>query len=188
MRDRPVALTLSALSTMAALAALACAAATGCSAGSASPSPASPASAPAAGQGSLARLPDIAVTDLDRAPKSVEALRAGRVALVTFWATWCDSCEKEQPALNRLDAKVTGDQAVVIGVAVGEPPATVRGFVQQHGLRYAQLVDEGFLLTDALGQKRLPATVIVNRAGEVVYTGAALDADALAALRKALAE
>jgi peroxiredoxin len=141
--------------------------------------------APAA---SADKLPDVAVMNLDRSPGSVEGLRAGRVALVTFWATWCDACSKEFPALNRLQDRATGDRAVVIGVAVGEPSAKVRGFVQQHGLKYAQLVDEEFHLTDALGQRKLPATLIVSRSGEVVFAGGALDEQALAAFRKALDE
>lgn len=135
-----------------------------------------------------AKLPDVPLLDLARAPKSVEGVRAGRAALVTFWATWCDACQKEMPALNRLDERATGDHAVVIGVAVGEPSAKVRGYVEKHGLRYTQLVDEDFRLTDALGQKRLPATVVLSRRGEVVFVGGALDAEALAAFRSALKE
>ena len=141
-----------------------------------------------AGSPGHARLPDVPLLDLARAPKSVEAVRAGRAALVTFWATWCDACQKEMPALNRLDERATGDHAVVIGVAVGEPAAKVRAYVDKHGLRYTQLVDEDFRLTDALGQKRLPATVVLSRRGEVVFVGGALDAEALAALRAALKE
>jgi peroxiredoxin len=144
-----------------------------------------PAAAPAAGG---ARLPAVAVVDLDRAPRSVEAVRAGRVALVTFWATWCDACRKELGALNRLDERATGEHAVVIGVAVGEPAAAVRAFVERNGLRYAQLVDEELRFSDALGQRSLPATLVVGRSGEIVYSGGALDAAALAALRAALRE
>ena len=143
---------------------------------------------PLASSPGRARLPDVPLLDLARAPRSVEAVRAGRAALVTFWATWCDACQKEMPALNRLDERATGDHAVVIGVAVGEPAAKVRAYVDKHGLRYTQLVDEDFRLTDALGQKRLPATVVLSRRGEVVFVGGALDAEALAALRAALKE
>lgn len=134
------------------------------------------------------RLAAVTLVDLTRAPRSVDTLRAGRVALVSFWATWCDACEKELAALNRLHARTTGEHAVVIGVAVGESPATVRRFVEAHDLRYAQLVDEDLRLTDALGQRRLPATLVVSRAGEVVFTGGLLDTNALAAFRRALAE
>ncbi len=132
-------------------------------------------------------LPPVALLDLDRSPKSVDAVRAGRVALVTFWATWCDACEREMPALNRLEDRATGAHAVVIGVAVGEPSPRVRLFVQKHALRYTQLVDEDFQLTDALGQKRLPATLVLDRTGQIVFQGGALDPSALAAFRKALA-
>lgn len=132
-------------------------------------------------------LPPVALLDLDRTPKSVDAVRAGRVALVTFWATWCDACQREMPALNRLDERATGTEAVVIGVAVGEPSPRVRQFVQRHALRYTQLVDEDFQLTDALGQKRLPATLVLDRSGQIVFQGGALDPPALAALRRALA-
>lgn len=133
-----------------------------------------------------ARLPAVQIEDLQKKARSLESVRAGRVALVSLWATWCEACVKEMPALNRLDERATGDLAVVIGVAVGEPVATVRGFVEKHGLRYAQVVDEGFQLTDALGQKRLPTTLVVSREGEVVFVGGALDAEALSAFRAAL--
>lgn len=132
------------------------------------------------------KLPDVMLVDLERAPRSIDRLRDGRPALLTFWATWCEACQRELAALNRLDQRATGEHAVVIGVAVGEAPAKVRSFVEQHGLRYAQVVDEQFQLSDALGQRRLPATLVVNGAGEVVYSGGALDAEALAAFRKVI--
>lgn len=133
------------------------------------------------------RLAAVPLVDLARSPHTVDALRAGRVALLSFWATWCDACEKELAALNRLHARATGEHAVVIGVAVGEPPGAVRRFVEAHDLRYPQLVDEHLHLTDALGQRRLPATLVISRTGEVVFTGGLLDSAALAAFRKALA-
>src|SRR4051812_7604398 len=133
-----------------------------------------------------AALPDVPMVDLQRAPRSIAGVRDGRPALLTFWATWCEACQREFAALNRLDERATGERAVVIGVAVGEAPAKVQSFVTQHGLRYAQLVDEDFHLSDALGQRRLPATIVVNRAGQVVYSGGVLDAAALEALRGAM--
>ena len=150
------------------------------------PSPGNTASPVDSASPGVARVPGVQLADLAQAPRTVESVRNGRVALVNLWATWCDACEKEMPALNRLDERATGDQAVVIGVAVGEPAAKVQGYVEKHGLHYTQLVDEGFLLTDALGSKRLPTTLVVNRRGEVVYVGGALDKDTLAAFRAAL--
>lgn len=112
---------------------------------------------------------------------------AGRVSLVSFWATWCDACTKEIDALNRLATRTAERQdALVVGVAVGESPSNVGAFARRHAMRYVQLVDEDFSLADALGQRSVPATLVVDRKGLVVYRGDVLDGDGLSAFRRAL--
>jgi peroxiredoxin len=113
----------------------------------------------------------------------------GRVALVSLWATWCDACTKEIDSLNRLAAR-TADRhdAMVIGVAVGESTESVDAFRKHHEMSYAQLVDTDFSLADALGQRRVPATLVIDRAGRIVYRGDMLDGAGLAAFRDALGE
>jgi peroxiredoxin len=113
----------------------------------------------------------------------------GRVVLVSLWATWCEACSKEFDALNRLStgAASRGD-ALVVGVAVGESRETVDAFVHRHRVHYAQLVDEDFRLADALGQRDVPATLVVDRSGHIVFRGEALDRDALSAFRRTLGE
>jgi hypothetical protein len=46
-------------------------------------------------------------------------------------------------------------------------------------------VDPNFALADALGERRVPATLVVDRSGHIVYRGGALDGAGLAALRRA---
>lgn len=132
-------------------------------------------------------LPNVATVGVDRRPASLKEVTRGRAALVALWATWCTSCEKELTALDRLQAEVA-PQGLVIGVSVGEPYDKVVGYLQPRGLRYAQLIDEEFVLADALGTKRVPTTLVVGKDGRVRYSGGGLDRDALAAFRRALAE
>jgi peroxiredoxin len=134
-----------------------------------------------------ASLPSVELRTLDGKPVRLEEALRGKVALVSLWATWCEACNHELDALGRLDVAARKVGATVIAVAEGEEPARVAEFTRQHGLAWEQLVDQGFLLGDALGQKRVPATLVVNRAGEIVFVGGALDAAALAALQRALA-
>ena len=124
---------------------------------------------------------------LDRRAASLSELTRGRPALVALWATWCTACAHELGELDRLQAKLGGD-ALVVGVAVGEPYDKVAEFLRARRLAYAQLVDEEFKLSEALGERRVPATLVVDRHGAVRYSGGALDAKALAALRSAIAE
>lgn len=145
------------------------------------------ASAPAVAPAAPPRLPAVQVLSLDRRTASLPELTHGRPALVALWATWCTACAHELGELDRLQAKLGGD-ALVVGVAVGEPYQKVADFLQARRLGYAQLVDEEFKLCEALGERRVPATLVIDRSGAVRYSGGALDAKALAALRSAIAE
>ncbi len=122
----------------------------------------------------------------DGATTSIAALARGKVAVVSFWASWCDTCVAELGAIDRLDARLRERGGVVIAVDVGEPRAEAAEFARAHGLRCAQLFDADLKLADALGQSRVPATLVLDRHGRVIYTGASLDEGALAAVRSAL--
>lgn len=153
------------------------------------PAPSEAPAATSAAPANVRTLPAAPLVTLDGQPADLSTIIRGRAAVVSLWATWCDACLEEAGALNRLDAQATarGD-ALVVGVAVGEPRATVAAFAREHGLTYARLVDEDFRLADALGQPRLPATLVVDREGRIVYRGGALDAAGLAAFRSALGD
>jgi peroxiredoxin len=132
-------------------------------------------------------LPAVELQTLDGKPVRLDELSRGRPVLVSLWATWCEACTREFDALTRLDEATRGAGAAVIAIAVGEPHAQVASFVQRRALPYAQLVDERFQLADAIGQSRVPATLVLGRDGRVVYRGGAFDEAALAAFRAALA-
>lgn len=134
-----------------------------------------------------ATLPSVELATLDGRTARLDDLTHGRPALISLWATWCDACARELDALSRLHDATRATGAAVIAVAVGEPRAQVADFVRRRALPYSQLVDERFQLADAIGQSRVPATLVLDRDGRVVYRGGAFDEPALAALRAAIA-
>jgi peroxiredoxin len=151
--------------------------------------PATPAPTTATAAQTPVALPTQPLTTLAGDKTDLGRVTEGRVALVSLWATWCDACTKEIDSLNRLAAKTEGRKdALVVGVAVGESPATVGAFTKRHAMSYLQLVDEEFLLADALGQRHVPAMLVIDRGGKIVYRGDALDAAGLAAFRGALGQ
>jgi peroxiredoxin len=133
-------------------------------------------------------LAPIELRTLDGRPARLDEIAHGRPALLSLWATWCEACAKEFDALSRLHEATRRSGAAVIAVAVGEPHAQVAAFVQRRALPYAQLVDERFQLADALGQTRVPATLVLDRDGRVIYRGGVFDEAALAAFRRALGD
>jgi peroxiredoxin len=147
---------------------------------------ASCATAPARPSPSPAALPAVDLLTLEGQPTRLQHALEGKVALVAVWATWCEACAAEFEALSRLSERAGARGGVVVAVAVGEKRSAVAEFVARRGLRYPQLVDEDFRLADALGQSRVPATLVVGRDGKILFSGGTLDEAALTALRGAL--
>jgi peroxiredoxin len=134
-----------------------------------------------------ALVPSVPLVTLDGTATDLPSLLRGRVAIVSLWATWCDGCAAEIDALERLHTQAAARaDAVVVGVSVGEARGRVAAFARKRRLSYAQLVDEEFHLADALGEPRVPATLVVDRDGRIVFRGGALDPASLAAFRSAL--
>jgi thiol-disulfide isomerase/thioredoxin len=132
-------------------------------------------------------LPDVAVATLEGPVLPLQAATRGKVALINFWASWCEACKEEMPALRRLHAAYAPLGVAVVGVNLGEPAAQARGFARALGMSFAQYFDEKFALADALGVSRVPTTLVLDAGGHIVHAGHALDERSLAALRQALA-
>lgn len=62
------------------------------------------------------------------------------VSWVNFWATSCEPCRTEMPAMQRL-AELYADSLLVIGVNWGEDPAAIADFVDRYAVRYPILLD-----------------------------------------------
>ena len=132
---------------------------------------------------------DLPLSALDGTKTELGAIVRGRPALVSLWATWCEACVGEIRALNQLEERSRRLRgALVVGVAVGESPAAVCAFAERHRLEYPLFVDETYRVADALGERRVPSTIVFDRHGKIVFRGGALDGAGLAAFRHVLAE
>ena len=141
---------------------------------------------PAASRPAATDFRDIAVRDEGGRGTTLRSALRGKPALVSLWAPWCAPCVREQPELERLARAAGACGGAVVAVAVGEAPETVATFARARGLTFPQLADDHFVLADALGRRRIPALLVLDRAGRIVYSGESLDANATAALANAI--
>jgi thiol-disulfide isomerase/thioredoxin len=92
-------------------------------------------------QGSLvgSPAPKIEAADLDGRSWSL-ADGAGRVTWINFWATNCEPCRTEMPAMQVL-AEAYGQRLLILGVDWGESRESVASFTERYGVRYPILLD-----------------------------------------------
>lgn len=96
----------------------------------------------------------------------------GRVVVLNFWATWCEPCREEMPAMMRL-ARDLGDRGLtVVAVNVKEGRAAVEGFVRELGLTVPVLLDSSGEVGDRYRLQALPTTYFIGR--DLALAGLAL--------------
>jgi thiol-disulfide isomerase/thioredoxin len=85
--------------------------------------------------------PELTLVDLDGRQWSLaDAATDGRLVWVNFWATSCEPCRTEMPAMQRL-AEEFGDELLILGVDWGEERGAVEDFVRRYGVTYPILLD-----------------------------------------------
>lgn len=85
----------------------------------------------------------------------------GRIALIHFFATWCEPCREELPGLNRLAARA--DNTVkVLAVSVAEADLGVRRFVEAMPVNYPVLLDRDRAVARAWKVATLPTTFVLD--------------------------
>jgi thiol-disulfide isomerase/thioredoxin len=86
----------------------------------------------------------------------------GKVVVLNFWATWCDPCREEMPAMQRLQDKLAGRPFVVLAVAYGEGPPRINAFLKETPVRFTVLLDRDTSAATAWKVKVLPTTLVID--------------------------
>ncbi|MEZ4278133.1 MAG: TlpA disulfide reductase family protein [Myxococcota bacterium] len=98
---------------------------------------------------------------------------AGRVVLVNFWATWCEPCEQEMPAMERLYRALPRDRFELLAVSIDDEPGKVADFAARYALTFPVLLDPGKQVAERYQTMGVPESILVDRNGRVVerYVG-----------------
>jgi thiol-disulfide isomerase/thioredoxin len=114
--------------------------------------------------------PGVAVDSAD--PFDLAAL-SGRVVLVNFWATWCEPCEQELPAMERLYQRLPRDRFELVAVSIDDEDAKVAEFVKRYSLTFPIVMDRDKKVSEAYQTMGVPESLLVDRSGRIVerYVG-----------------
>jgi peroxiredoxin len=120
----------------------------------------------------LQTLPDFRLSDLDGREVASSAW-AGKILVLNYWSTWCDSCVTEMPLFIRTQEAMHESGVRFVGIAV-DRPEDVKAFLVEHPVNYPLLIatPEAIALSKRLGNRLevLPFTVIFDQRGRRIHS------------------
>ena len=111
--------------------------------------------------------PALSLRDLDGKEHKLADYK-GKVVVLNFWATWCDPCREEMPAMQRLQERLAG-RLVVLAVDYGEGPPRIKDFLKKVPVRFTVLLDRDTSAATAWKVKVLPTTLVIDPDQKVRY-------------------
>lgn len=116
------------------------------------------------------RAPDFRVLDLASGDTvSLRTRYQGHVTLVNIWATWCEPCKVEMPAMQRLYDSLGARGLKIAAVSIDEgDPTDVRNFSQALHLTFDVLQDRSTAIQQAYQTTGVPESFLLDRKGTIV--------------------
>lgn len=98
---------------------------------------------------------------------------AGKVRLVNFWASWCEPCRHELPALDAMRNQYKEQGFEIIGISVDKEPENAKAFLDKIPVSYPVVLDNDFQTAKTYDAQAMPMSYILDRDGKVqaVFTG-----------------
>jgi cytochrome c biogenesis protein CcmG/thiol:disulfide interchange protein DsbE len=91
----------------------------------------------------------------------------GQVVVVNFWASWCQACRVEHPALVEAWERYRDQGVVFLGITFQDPPSASRAYLEELGGGWPILEDPGSVAAIAFGVFGVPETFVIGKDGRV---------------------
>lgn len=90
----------------------------------------------------------------------------GRASLVIFWASWCEPCVREAPAIERFAQSAAG-RGRVVGVDWSDALSGARSFIRQFSWTFSNLRDSEGTVGNSYRMTGLPSTFVLDGKGRI---------------------
>lgn len=116
----------------------------------------------------------LTMLDADGNPVMMEEAANGRPTVVNVWATWCPYCIDEMQDFQALYDKY-GDRIQFVMLDAADRTSELskaQDFVKEQGFTFPVFYDVNWEVQRFFGIRGLPATIVIDGNGEVVYSKA----------------
>jgi len=114
--------------------------------------------------------PDYQTITLDGTPVSISDYR-GKVILVNLWATWCEPCREEMPALGELDDMFPESDFEIIGVSIDDPgyEKAIIQTMDDDNLTYSVWLDPANKFQFMFRTIGVPESFLIDADGQIIH-------------------
>jgi peroxiredoxin len=114
--------------------------------------------------------PDFSLTNAEGKKISLKDFR-GKTLFLNFWATWCEPCREEMPAMEKLYQDYKNQNFIVLAINVKDRKQEALAFVKELKLTYPIAFDPTAEVASLYGAWGLPTTYIIGPKGEGLARG-----------------
>ncbi len=93
----------------------------------------------------------------------------GNAVLLNFWASWCQPCLDEMPALNMLEEHFRKKGLIVLAFNLGEAGDNIQGKIKTVRMPQHLIFNYNKASLDGYGLNSLPQSVLIDRTGTIVH-------------------
>lgn len=95
------------------------------------------------------------------------SLQNDKVYIIDFFASWCHSCEKELPLINKLNSSIDKNTTEIIGVDVDKNIEDGKKFQEELALNFKVVNDTNNEIIGAFNPVGMPSVFIVKN-GKII--------------------
>ena len=123
-------------------------------------------------------LPEIDLEGMDGRPIRVSEMR-GKIVLIDVWASWCGPCLEQVPRMRELFERYGADaRCVILGLSLDQERDDALAAIGKHRFEWKQCLvssNNTQRAMSALGCSSVPAYLVLDRKGVLIYRGPKLD-------------
>jgi len=112
--------------------------------------------------------PEFSLPTLTQNNVSLSEYRAGKPAILFFWATWCPHCRTALKNLNTESSSIKSKGIKLVIVDIGESKEQVASYAQRAGLNMEIFLDQNNTTSDDYQVVGVPTFVLVDKEGIVL--------------------
>lgn len=103
--------------------------------------------------------------------KLSELLETKKLVIVNFWATWCNPCKSEFPAIQKAYEQY-GDDVEIVAFSTSDTATKCDTFREENGYTFTMTPDIGlYNRFDGIhGGASIPCTIFIDRYGMIAYS------------------